>query len=67
VSIEIGECLRATFFTYFPVRTLFIVEMADGGRGRGDNVLTITMRTEHDRTGGHRGEFGSYGAPGDTR
>ena len=34
-----------------------------GGRGIGDNVLTLTTRNEHDRTGGHRGAFGSYGAP----
>jgi hypothetical protein len=37
--------------------------LADGGWGIGDNFLTLTMHNEHDRTGGHRGAFGSYGAP----
>ena len=41
---------------------VLIEEAADGGRGIGGNVLTLTMRNEHDRAGGHRGESGSYGA-----
>jgi hypothetical protein len=46
---------------------VLIEEAADGGCGIGDNVLTVTTRNEHDRTEGHRGAFGSYGAPFDTR
>jgi hypothetical protein len=31
---------------------VFVEEAAEGGRGTGDNVLTLTMRNEHDRAKG---------------
>jgi hypothetical protein len=48
-------------------RRVLIEEAADSGWGIGDNVLTVATRNEHDRTEPHRGAFGSYGAPFDTR
>jgi hypothetical protein len=50
-----------------PIALLPIEEVANGGWGSGDNFLTRTTRNEHDRTAGQRGEFGSRGAPSDTR
>ena len=42
-----------------PNATVLIDEVADGGWGTDDNALTRTTPNKHDRTGAHRGSFGS--------
>jgi hypothetical protein len=46
---------------------VLIEEAADDGSDIGDNVLTLTTRNEHDRTGRQRVMFGSRSAPTGTR
>ena len=46
---------------------VLIGEVAHGGGGTGDNILTRYTRNEHDRAVGHRVTFGPYAAPSGTR